>query len=350
VGEQRWADVSNDNVGVAAATSPTNYIDNEAIATGGSPATVDRQRVRIGGLGYTDLADVVAGDTGQSGQVVHGARKEVTFTTTTAQAVASTDCSNYRYVSVHITGQGSSSTVTWQCSNDNVNWVGFPLVLSSALVSNATSPVLSTTSTGMWTGVLPGRYFRLNITGISSGTTAGVVEMFAAPQIPSFLSGVTVLSGTSSVSTGNQGDNASESMNTNVKGFNGTSWDRLRVPTIFKTATATASGDTALWTPTSGKKFRLLRYKIEVTADAATSGGADIDIQLRDSTTGLAGAAMSLYVPGTSVTTTAGRISSGWVDLGNGQLSAAANNVLNINLSAALTSGKARVVAVGTEE
>ena len=38
------------------------------------------------------------------------------------------------------------------------------------------------------------------------------------------------------------------------------------------------------------------------------------------------------------------------IDLGNGYLSTAANNVLQVNLSAALSAGKVRVTAVGTEE
>jgi hypothetical protein len=131
--------------------------------------------------------------------------------------------------------------------------------------------------------------------------------------------------------------------------YNGTNWDRIRIPNTFKTATATASGDTAVWTPAGGKKFRLMRYQIQVTADAAQASGGDIDIILRDASTGLA-ASFSVYVPGTAGTTFGNTASTGWIDLGNGILSAAANNVLNVNLGAALTAGKIRVVACGTEE
>lgn len=92
-----------------------------------------------------------------------------------------------------------------------------------------------------------------------------------------------------------------------------------------------------------------MRYRIEVTADAATSGGGEIDIVLRDSTTATAHAA-SVYCPAVAATTFGAGYESGWIDVGNGQLSAAANNVLNINLSAALSSGKVRVVCCGTEE
>jgi hypothetical protein len=131
--------------------------------------------------------------------------------------------------------------------------------------------------------------------------------------------------------------------------YNGATWDRQRSATIFKTITATASGDTALWTPTSGKKFRIMRYMVEITANAATSSGAEIDVVLRDNTT-VTPAAFSVYVPAVAVTTAVGRNGSGWIDFGNGILSATINNVLNVNLSATLTSGKVRIVVCGTEE
>lgn len=131
--------------------------------------------------------------------------------------------------------------------------------------------------------------------------------------------------------------------------YNGSSWDRVRSPSKFFTATATASGDTALWTPTAGKKFRLMRYMIQATADVAVAAGAEVDVVLRDATTGLA-ASISFYAPAVSVTSNPGSTGGQWVDLGNGILSATANNVLNINLSATLTSGKVRVVCCGVEE
>lgn len=107
--------------------------------------------------------------------------RETTFTTTTAQAVASTDAWPYRWVSVHITSQGTASTITFQGSNDNSNWVNIPLVDVSSV--GATAPVTSTTSVSLlYHGPLPYRFFRLSVTGISAGTTAGVVEFLTAPS------------------------------------------------------------------------------------------------------------------------------------------------------------------------
>lgn len=132
-------------------------------------------------------------------------------------------------------------------------------------------------------------------------------------------------------------------------GWNGASQDRLRTPTKFNTAQATASGDTAVWTPAGGKKFRLMRYQIEVTDNATQTTPGVITILLRDATTATA-FAHDVYVPSSALDTNGQLYTSGWQDLGNGFLSAAANNVLNCNLSAALTAGNVRVRVAGTEE
>ncbi len=124
-----------------------------------------------------------------------------------------------------------------------------------------------------------------------------------------------------------------------------------RVPNVFHTASATASGNTAAWTPTTGKKFRLLRYQIELTANVSLAAGAVITISFQDATTAMP-IAHDVYVPTTAVTTTAGdAYNSGWIDLGGlGILSATANNVLNVNLGSALATGNCRVNVAGTEE
>lgn len=132
--------------------------------------------------------------------------------------------------------------------------------------------------------------------------------------------------------------------------YNGATYDRLYAPNIFKSVQATASGDTAVWTPTAGKKFRLQRFKIVVPANAAISGGGVVlTVKLRDSTTDMT-VTHDVFIPQTAVTTTVGGFVSGWIDLGNGILSAVANNVLNVNLSSTLTTGNVRVIACGVEE
>lgn len=118
----------------------------------------------------------------------------------------------------------------------------------------------------------------------------------------------------------------------------------------FKSVQTAATGDTAVWTPASGKKFRLKRLFVMVTQDAATSGGGVITIKLRDSTTDM-NLTFDLWVPSATIAAPIGvAFSSGSVDLGFGVLSATINNVLNVNLSAALSAGKCRVTVSGTEE
>lgn len=121
-----------------------------------------------------------------------------------------------------------------------------------------------------------------------------------------------------------------------------------RTPNIFKTVAATAAGNTAVWTPAAGKKFRLMRVSIQITSNAAQSvaGVFTVDLQDSASTTNITS---SFFVPSTAGTAFQ-MDDQVWMDLGNGVLSAAANNVLNVNLSAALSSGVVRVVAMGTEE
>lgn len=118
----------------------------------------------------------------------------VSFTTSTVQAVGTTDATDYNSVSVQIVTQGTSSTVTFQGSNDNTNWVSIPLVLSTAVGS--TIPVVSTTAASTYYGALPFRYFRLNVTGISAGTTAGVIVFKQSATTLSTQTNVSMSSGT----------------------------------------------------------------------------------------------------------------------------------------------------------
>jgi hypothetical protein len=121
-----------------------------------------------------------------------------------------------------------------------------------------------------------------------------------------------------------------------------------RTPFVFKTVQASASGSTAAWTPTSGKKFRLMRFKLVIPANSTVTSGGVVTIKFLDAAADL-NVSHDVFIPGTAGTAL-GAYDSGWIDLGNGQLSAAANNVLNVNLSSALATGAVRVIVCGTEE
>lgn len=169
-------------------TPPTNTgYALDATLTGGSQQT----KLTNG----TDIVGVLKNDgsiaTTQNALITTGTFLSVAFTTTSAQAVGSTDVANYRSVSVQITGQGGSSTVNFQGSNDNSNWVGINLTNL-----NSSSVGTSTTGTGIFSSGLGYRYFRLNVTGIVSGTTAGTIVF---STLPPFVHAVGI-AGTSTVS------------------------------------------------------------------------------------------------------------------------------------------------------
>ncbi|MFL6144514.1 MAG: hypothetical protein ACJ72N_21960 [Labedaea sp.] len=131
--------------------------------------------------------------------------------------------------------------------------------------------------------------------------------------------------------------------------YTGAGFNRERTPAAFKANSATLAGNSALWTPAAGKKFRLLRYMVVVTGDAAQAVAGTFLVQLLDGAAGSTAQAHYCFIPGAALNG-ATLYHSGWIDLGNGILSAAANNVLNMNLQNALTSGKVLVIACGTEE
>ena len=127
-------------------------------------------------------------------------------------------------------------------------------------------------------------------------------------------------------------------------------WSKSRTPTVFNTVQATASGNTAVWTPGSGNKFRLLKLFVQVTANASLASGGVLTISFQDSSTSI-NIAFDVFVPTTAVTTVIGDGLDQELDLGYfGVLSAAANNVMNVNLSSALATGNVRVITMGTEE
>jgi hypothetical protein len=100
--------------------------------------------------------------------------------------------------------------------------------------------------------------------------------------------------------------------------FNGATLDRPRTPNTFKTLAAlsvTAGTPQAGWTPTSGKKFRLMGFMLSLSVAGA--------VILKDSGTEVV--RTCLMAAGAGLASPR---------MGNGILSAAANNVLNIDVTA----------------
>jgi hypothetical protein len=145
------ATVATDSVGLA----------KDSTLTGGSLQT----KITNG----TTVADTFAGDTGNNGQIIGRGIKTFTFSTTTVQASSWYDLSNYAQVCVQVTTQGTSSTVGFQGSNNASNADAVALLSVGAV--GTSNPTQSVTTTGTWGASIGYRYFRLNVTGISAGTT-----------------------------------------------------------------------------------------------------------------------------------------------------------------------------------
>ena len=112
--------------------------------------------------------------------------------------------------------------------------------------------------------------------------------------------------------------------------WNGATWDRIRSPNIFKDLNAVAIGTiTTVWTPASGKKFRLMGGTISVSA-----AGSVLFEDNAAATTIFRTPKLAADTPYT-------------FDVPGGKLSAAANNVLKATLSVA---GNVTGTLWGTEE
>ena len=209
-------------------------------------------------------------------------------------------------------------------------------------------PVSIVGATAAPTVLLVGGRAGVDATSVLFNTDTAGNQGIAIPSL-SLADGVSTASGLENVGTG-----TGLILQVAPSVFNGTSWDRLRTPNKFFTASvaATATGNTAVWTPTSGKKFRLMRFQVTAQGLAATATGV-VTVTFQDATTQINTGAYDVDVPAiANVTSGTDNISGGWIDLGNGYLSAAANNVLNFNISAAGagTVGTYRINVAGTEE
>ena len=120
----------------------------------------------------------------------------------------------------------------------------------------------------------------------------------------------------------------------------GTFYEALRTPEVFKTGSATLINSTALWTPAGGKKFRIMGFNVLIPSTATSAGG--ITVTLKDG----AATVFTLFIMGTTTQV----VNYQTTLAGNGYLSSAADNVLNIDNTAAFTAGSVTVNVWGTEE
>lgn len=277
------------------------------------------------------------------------------------------------YVTISTLGVGTS-TITLQETEDPDNVNMFRTVGTSAVTT-----VLTRTG-----GVIRARYWR--VVYVNGATAQTAVQVFStgynfAPSLADTTSStstqpVTSFIGSPTVATSPADNIANANIGsvfpgTNAGawlqslflvyggGFAGTpdanrqGWSKPRTPTVFRQVATQASGNTAVWTPASGNKFRLLKFKIQVTGDANFAAAAQLTIGFQDNVTDLA-VSHIVNIPATVglvATSVNDGYDSGWIDLGAfGILSSAVNQVLNVNLSATVLTGKVNVIVAGCEE
>lgn len=124
---------------------------------------------------------------------------------------------------------------------------------------------------------------------------------------------------------------------------NGPEFVALRTATVFRTVVADAAGETTIWTPAAGLRFRLLGYTISVCGTLAALGVETIDFL-----DGTGGAIIASHLAAVGATVSGdSQISA---QLGNGILSAVADNELVVDLGTAFTDGGVAINVWGTEE
>lgn len=266
-----------------------------------------------------------------------------------ADAIPATDVSMARWVSLHLLGNSFSGTLTFQGSNDGVNWVNVALAnigLTGSGSYLATSQTNGAAAPGIvYAGGIHYRWFRARVTAYTSGSISVYAEFSALPGAQ-FLVGTLTQGGAAhgATDTGNPvkvGGKASDSAPSVVaNGQRADAWSDRRgrlmttaalatdtltnagaeVTPQFAAIVASASGVTAVVAADGTRKIRALGYTLAASGavNAKFQGGSN-------DKTGLLylGANDSICVPFSPI---------GWFET-------AVNEALNLNLSGAVAVG-----------
>jgi len=114
-------------------------------------------------------------------------------TATSAAVLVSTVTTGFNGGSFHVTNAGTTCTITYEQSNDNVNWVALPVISLGA--ANAT-PALTTTVAGIYGYATAAAFVRARVSTYTSGTVA--VTLAQKRQAPPVV-GVSLAGGSSAL-------------------------------------------------------------------------------------------------------------------------------------------------------
>lgn len=128
----------------------------------------------------------------------------------------------------------------------------------------------------------------------------------------------------------------------------GSGLEAVRTPTHFRNFAAINAGNTAVWTPAAGRRFRLMGGLVCVTAGCTFAAAAGNVFEFYDAAASTDICYFAFWVANAAGSTP---VVTFPFDLRpNGYLSAAINQVLNANLNATLTAGYVSGFVFGTEE
>lgn len=356
--------IASDQSAIPVTGTITASGDHTVVGKAASGAAAAGNPVLIAGSDGTNARTILTDTTGRQHARLTGAGSSTSGTFTASGQTVTLAVNGEMTVSISFYGTYSSLAWAPEYSPDGgTSWGPITMSFMGSLSAGPTLTNTHSSTASASSGIMlhiptVATHVRVRSTGLSSGTANVIMaaDPGPRPEAPALRPSFLQASNGTSLNTATAGDalaNPSTALGvvsyaTLYAGAGPNTWARSRYPTTFKTVAATASGDTALWTPAAGRKFNIMGGHLQIPA-GATAATQEIDVTLRDGTTPTA-IVVSISLP-SAVTTPQG---GGYVipfDVGPvGLISATANNVLNVNLSAALTASKVRAFVYGTEE
>lgn len=235
-----------------------------------SGSAVSGNPVLIGGSDGTN-ARTIATDT--LGNVdITGKALVASGSLTGTGTLFSVDVGDCSHQSTQLTGT-FVGTVVWEACNDNTNFVTIGVVRR-----DTASPVeaLSATTTGLYVGAIPARYFRARVSAYTSGTITATAAIRSIPPAPVTQPVQIIVGSGATMQTQPQTSDAVAVNGTALaifganELFNGTSWDRFRnnhEVTVLASAARTGNTNSSDLTNFNARGVRLT---INVTALTGT--------------------------------------------------------------------------------
>ena len=272
-----------------------------------------------------------------------------------ANLLPPTDVSAYETIKVNISAIGTGNFVQFAFSETG---------------SGDWQAEITVGAVGPYIFARKGKYFKATITTYGSGTVSGQVTLIPgsitdistgkiAYPAPPFASQIGYRDNSDNIVALNSlakiGDNASGNSAAGIAlaGYDGSNISRLRYANTVKSLNKSTTGDTPIWTPSAGRRYRLLGYIITISSNATLAAAGMLAIKLRDGTT-VDIVTHNVYVPQTAENKLASDWSTGFVDLGAGGglgvQGGAVTRALNLSLSTALATGIVDVQVFGTED